>query len=103
MATKLVVIQKRVEVKDYLDIAAMLNARVDLSRGLARARDMYGSIFQPAESLKAMVYFQEGDFDALSAANRSTLIGAARSVQTIERPSQPETQTPPPPRRGWRR
>ena len=80
MATKLVVLQKRVEVKDYIDIAAMLTAGVQLRNGLARAREMYGSAFQPAESLKAMVYFEDGNFDGLSKRDRSILIEAARSV-----------------------
>lgn len=92
MATKLAVLLMRVEVKDYLDIAAMLSAGVQLASGLARAREMYGSTFQAAESLKAMVYFKEGDFAALTASNRSTLINAARSIGS----SNSTRQTPTP-------
>ncbi len=61
MATKLKVILQRAEAKDYRDIAAMLAAGFPLIRGLGAARTMYGSAFQPSESLKAMVYFGDGD------------------------------------------
>jgi hypothetical protein len=79
MATKLVVLQKRVEAKDYQDIAAMLRAGVDLSGGLDRAGEMYGRAFQASESLKAMVYFEGGDLAALSNADRKTLVESIRS------------------------
>ena len=45
-----------------------------------------------AESLKAMVYFQEGDFAALAPSDRLTLIGASQSLETIK----PGGQTQPP-------
>ncbi len=79
MATKLVVLQKRVEAKDYQDIAAMLRAGVALTDGLDRAREMYGRAFQPSESLKAMVYFEGGDLARLSNADRTTLVESARA------------------------
>jgi hypothetical protein len=78
MATKLVVFQKRIEAKDYQDIAAMLRAGVALTDGLTRAREMYGRAFQPSESLKAMVYFEGGDLARLSNADRTTLVESAR-------------------------
>ena len=79
MATKLVVLQKRVEAKDYQDIAAMLRAGVDLSGGLDRASEMYGRAFQPSESLKAMVYFEGGDLARLSSADRTALVEGAHA------------------------
>ena len=79
MATKLVVLQKRVEAKDYQDIAAMLRAGVDLAAGLSRAGEMYGRVFQPSESLKAMVYFEGGDLAGLSSADRATLVQSTRA------------------------
>jgi hypothetical protein len=59
MATKVKVVLQRAEAKDYRDIAAMINADVSLAHGLASARQLYGSNFQPSESLKALVYFND--------------------------------------------
>lgn len=80
MATKVKVILQRIEAKDYQDIAAMLNAGVSLSKGLVSARKLYGKEFQPSESLKAMVYFDEGDLDALTTQERATLAKATEEV-----------------------
>lgn len=77
LATKLKVLLQRVEAKDYRDIAAMLDAGVDLERGLAAASLLFGSQFQPSESLKAMTYFKGGDLDTLTKDEKRTLISAA--------------------------
>jgi hypothetical protein len=83
MATKLKVVLQRVEAKDYRDIAAMLEAGVALDRGLSIARAMYGNQFQPAESLKAMTYFQGGDLHDLTAHEKRILIAAAGVVREL--------------------
>lgn len=83
MTTKLKVILQRIEAKDYQDIAAMIRASSSLSRGLAGARVLYGSAFQPSESLKALVYFEGGDLHRLTSEDRTLLIEAAASVRTL--------------------
>ena len=83
LATKLNVILQRVEAKDYQDIAVMINRGVSLARGLACARALYGSNFQPAESLKALVYFEGGDLRTLSGPVKRILIDEARSVRDL--------------------
>jgi len=83
MATKAKVILQRVEARDYRDIAAMIRAGVSLSIGLAAARALYGPAFQPSESLKAMVYFEGGDLNTLSAEDKETLIDAASRVRDL--------------------
>jgi len=82
MAHKLEVILQRAEKKDYEDIAAMLRAN-SLSRGLAAARLFFGAMFQPAESLKALTYFKDGDLARLSRDNQHTLIAAAAAVGNL--------------------
>lgn len=77
-ATKLKVLLQRVEVKDYLDLAALLRAGASLERGLAGARALYGTAFQPSESLKAMTYFEGGDLDRLAVEDRALLENAVR-------------------------
>jgi len=83
MAHKLKVILQRAEKKDYLDIAAMLVAGVALDRGLAAARLMFGKAFQPAESLKALAWFKDGDLPSVQAATRNLLIAAAARVGNL--------------------
>jgi hypothetical protein len=86
MAMKLVTLLKRVEAKDYKDIAALLRNGASLEKGLAGAVTLYGQQFSPAESLKAMTYFQGGDLDQLSQANRDTLLFVAKKLPLGELP-----------------
>ena len=83
MATKVKVILQRAEAKDYRDIAAMLGAGVDLATGLSAARAVYGVNFQPSESLKAMVYFDDGDLRTLTEGERACLIKAVSAVRDL--------------------
>ena len=83
MATKLKVILQRAEAKDYRDIVAMVNAGVDVSLGLSAARLLYGLNFQPSESLKAMVYFEDGDLRNLTQAERVCLVKAVSAVRDL--------------------
>ena len=50
LATKLKVLLQRVEAKDYIDVAALLDNGVSLAKGLAAARSLFGPAFQPSES-----------------------------------------------------
>ena len=85
MATKLKVILQRAEAKDYRDIAAMVNAGVNLSKGLSAARELFGTNFQPSESLKAMVYFDDGDLRTLTRDEKNCLINAVSAVRDLPR------------------
>jgi Nucleotidyl transferase AbiEii toxin, Type IV TA system len=83
MASKLKVIQQRASAKDYVDIAAMLQAGVSLAKGLGSARALYGKAFQPSESLKALVYFKDGDLAELDEAIKRILVDAVKRVDEI--------------------
>ena len=83
MASKVKVILQRAEAKDYRDIATMVGAGMDLARGLAAARCLFGPSFQPSESLKALVYFQDGDLDTLDDGEKEALIKAASAVRRL--------------------
>jgi hypothetical protein len=83
MATKLKVVLQRAEAKDYRDVAAMAEAGVSLPRGLAAARVIFGPNFQPSESLKALVFFGDGDLKSLTAAEKNTLVQAVKSVRDL--------------------
>jgi hypothetical protein len=81
--TKTKVILQRAEAKDYGDIAAMVAAGQSLPHGLAAARAMYGRNFQPSESLKAMVYFEDGDLHTLTQSEKACLVKAASMVRDL--------------------
>lgn len=83
MATKVKVVLQRAEAKDYRDVAAMVKAGVSLSRGLASARQLYGPNYQPSESLKALVYFNDGDLKTLTADEKKTLVDAVKAVRNL--------------------
>jgi len=83
MASKVKVVLQRAEAKDYCDIAAMLRAGVSLPRGLAAARAIFGPNFQPSESLKALVYFKDGDLHTLSVDEKNTLVTAVSAVREL--------------------
>jgi hypothetical protein len=61
----------------------MINAGVNLSRGLAAARLLFGQNFQPSECLKALVYFKDGDLNSLTIAEKNTLVEAVKTVRDL--------------------
>ncbi len=83
MGTKLKVILQRAEKKDYQDIAALVRAGGKLEEGLGAARALYGQAFQPAEAVKALTYFADGDLDQLSDADCKLLVEAATGVTEV--------------------
>ena len=83
MVTKLKVLFNRIECKDYRDLAEMLRHGVSLSRGLCCAKAIYGNAFQPMVALKAMTYFEGGDLNDLSEADRKILLDKAKSIDSI--------------------
>jgi hypothetical protein len=63
--TKAAVVQRRAEA--YIDIAAILSeGSVDLSLALASVLAIYGPQFNPQNTLKALVFFEEGNLKELS-------------------------------------
>lgn len=83
LATKLKVLQQRIETKDYLDIAAILRAGIRLEDGLEAACALYAANFQPSESLKTLTYFEGGDLVELPNEDRQVLVTEARAVRKI--------------------
>ena len=95
---KVSVVQKRADVKDYRDVAALLRAGVTLPEALAAGRVIYGDRFVPEISLRALSYFGDGDVAALSAEDRAALSDAVaatdpRSLPDL-RPDRPRGEEP---------
>ncbi len=81
MATKLKATQDRAEAKDYRDIAEMISAGVSLPSGLSAFRQMFGG--EPAQVLRALGYFEDGDLTTLSIADRKVLCDARDRIGTL--------------------
>lgn len=85
-ATKVKVVQDRAEAKDYLDILRLLDEGIELLSALAAARAVYGAVFNPLLSLKALSYFGDGDLGTLPEKVRTRLAAAAASVDPTRLP-----------------
>jgi Nucleotidyl transferase AbiEii toxin, Type IV TA system len=85
-ATKASVLQKRAQAKDYVDMDALINAGVLLANALGAGRALYGAVFEPQITLKALTYFGDGDLPSLPADLRKRLIGAVRAVDLEKLP-----------------
>ncbi len=79
--TKAAVVTQRAEMKDYLDIHALLTkANIPLSKMLAAATAIYGSQFNPLISLKAISYHDDLALAQLPQHIRHDLIAAVRET-----------------------
>jgi hypothetical protein len=88
LGTKLKVIMQRAESKDYSDIAQLLGAGQSLIQGLGAAQSLYGSTFAPAECLRALTFFNDGDLARVSAETRHILrTEAAKASKVFPIPS----------------
>ncbi len=81
MATKLKATLDRAEAKDYRDIAAMISAGVSLSLALSAFRQMFNG--EPAQVLRAIGYFKDGDLNTLSQADQQLLRSARDEVEAL--------------------
>jgi len=82
--TKAAVLQKRAEVKDYLDVHAILRHGIDLPTILAAGGVVYGRKFNPLVTLKALCYFD--DVPALPVEVRTQLARAVEGVDVTRLP-----------------
>lgn len=82
-ATKMQTIVDRAEAKDYVDIAALLAAGLDLPDLLGSAQVVFGSRFSPLLALKALTWFEDGDLPSLPEGTRDRLVAAAAAVRRI--------------------
>jgi len=80
---KLAVLLKRIEAKDYRDIAALLDAGYPLRAGLAAAMALYGRQFPPMEAAKALAWFEGGDLGTLTERERRILVDAVSGLARI--------------------
>lgn len=85
--TKVAVVTQRAEVKDYLDIHALLTkAKISLSEMLAAGTAIYGAEFSPLLSLKAISYHDDPSLAALPQNVRRDLITAVKATDPNKLP-----------------
>jgi hypothetical protein len=83
--TKAALITQRAEVKDYIDLAALIaGGYVDLESAFNAAYAIYGDQFSPAATLKALAHCEEDNVASLPEAARRTLIEAVRAVDAAK-------------------
>ena len=82
--TKVAVVQKRAEARDYLDIDALIRHGIDLPTALAAGTVVYGRSFNPIITLKALSFFD--DLPTLSTAVRQRLSAAVEAVDPASLP-----------------
>ena len=83
--TKMAVVQKRAEAKDYLDVDALLQCGVDLPTALAAGSVIYGRSFNPLITLKALSFFD--DVPKLPGEVKERLRAAVRAVDHTKLPT----------------
>jgi len=82
--TQEAVVQRRAEVRDYLDIDALISHGINLPQLLAAGAVIYGRSFNPLITLKALSYFDE--VPALPADVRERLREAVEAVDPTRLP-----------------
>lgn len=80
-AAKVKVILDRALAKDYVDIAALLDAGLSLSEMLGAARTVYGPSYNPLLALKALCYYGEPSLQGLPERIRKRLTEATARVR----------------------
>ncbi|MGS2723949.1 nucleotidyl transferase AbiEii/AbiGii toxin family protein [Porticoccus sp. GXU_MW_L64] len=82
------VVQQRAELKDYVDIAALIEQTdIDLPAALSAASKIYGAAFNPQSTLKALVFFEDGNLHNLSESVKSQLVQAVKTVDLDKLPT----------------
>lgn len=90
--TKAMVVQKRAEAKDYVDLDALISHGVTLATALAAGRALYGKSFNPQVTLKALSYFEDGDLPSLPGPLKRRLQDAVRQVDLRRLPAVTRTK-----------
>lgn len=79
--TKAAVVQNRAEIKDYIDIDAIIeDGSVSLSQALVAGKAIFGKQFNPELTLKALCYFGDGTVKEIPRAMQDRLVAAFQGV-----------------------
>lgn len=81
------VVQKRAQLKDYIDIDALISAGIDLPTALSAGEIIYGNSFNALITLKALTWFNDGNLSKLSTQTRVRLEAAVKAVNLSALPN----------------
>ena len=82
-ACKLAALVNRVELKDYLDVAALLKNGMPLETMLACAQAVYRGEFPVASCLKSLTWFEPPELSSLAVEDRELLEKASVTVSSL--------------------
>jgi hypothetical protein len=85
--TKAEVVQRRAEIKDYLDLDALMTSGITLPMAIAAACKIWGERFNPQITLKALSYFGDGDVATLSEEVKQRIVKAVKSTHLDNLPT----------------
>jgi hypothetical protein len=85
--TKAKVINERVELKDYLDIAALLDAGMTLPQIVAAAVAIFPGQVDYISTMSAITYFEDGDAKSFPEPLKKKLRAAARNASPVPAPA----------------
>lgn len=78
LGTKLATVTQRIEARDYVDIAALLQSGLSINEGVAAMLGLYGTQASGLQSVKTLTWYRDGGLDqALSEEVKRTLREAA--------------------------
>lgn len=80
MTTKLAALVQRIEAKDYVDVATMLGAGMDLARGLGGVLTLFGASLPPMEIARTLAWFEGGDLGSLPDEVKAVLVRATQQL-----------------------
>ena len=84
---KAMVVQKRAEAKDSLDIHALIfQAKIDLATHLAAGLRLYPPHFAPEQTLKSLCYYADGNLATVANSIRRDLAKAVRDLDLQKLP-----------------
>ena len=82
LGTKLATVTQRIEARDYVDIAALLQSGLTINEGVAAMLALYGSRASGMQSVKTLTWYRDGGLDeTLSEEVKSILRDAARAFR----------------------
>lgn len=85
---KAMVVQKRAEAKDYVDLHALMqHGQLDLPTALAATSHLYAPHFAPEWTLRALCHFKDGNLDSLPRSLRKDLVRAVKAVDVDALPT----------------
>ncbi len=80
MGKKLKTILQRISIKDYVDIAEIINHGITLELGISAAMSLFKNHFPEYDAVRALTYFDVKDLKSFPNKYKNILVSAAREI-----------------------